>query len=118
MAHDDTNASGGGALFFAIGLVSGVALGATLGLLLAPKDGASLRKDLGERAKKLRDEASDGYRRVEEAARVAAEQGTKIAERARVAAAEGLREARRHMDSPRSPRESELAGVEGLSDSF
>jgi len=101
MAHNDTSGSQSGALLFTIGLVSGVALGAALGLLLAPKDGEALRKDIGERARRLKDDASDGYRRVGEFARAVADQGADLAERARAAGTEGLREVRRHVDAVR-----------------
>jgi len=88
MAQED---SGGTAVGFGIGLVAGVALGVGIGLLLAPNDGESLRKDLAERAKKLKDEADGGYRRAGDIAAEWADRGRDVAERARTAAAQGIR---------------------------
>ena len=58
----ETEAASGGS--FMMGLLTGVAIGAGLGLLLAPKTGAELRSRLSARAGDLADTASDAYRRV------------------------------------------------------
>jgi gas vesicle protein len=107
---------GGTAVGFGIGLVAGVALGVGIGLLLAPNDGEAIRKDLAERARKLKDEADGRYRRAGDVAAEWADRGRDVAERARTAAAEGLREARKHMAPVDDPRKSDLAGVEGTAD--
>jgi len=59
-----TNGNSGGGSFL-MGMLCGAAVGAALGLLLAPKPGAALRSDLmnsaddlGKRAKKMYDGAS------------------------------------------------------------
>lgn len=114
MAQEDKG--GGTAIGFGIGLVAGVALGVGIGLLLAPNDGESLRRDLAERAKRLKDEADGQYRRAGDIATEWADRGRDVAERARTAAAEGLREARKHMAPVYDPRKSDLAGVEGTAD--
>lgn len=54
----DDEGTGGG---FMLGLIAGVALGAGLGMLLAPKPGAELRGQLGDQASRLRDRATEGY---------------------------------------------------------
>jgi len=46
---------------FLLGLVCGAAVGATLGLLLAPKSGAELRRDMSSSAQRLRRRAHDAY---------------------------------------------------------
>ena len=55
----DDEGSGGGA--FLMGLIAGAVLGAGIGMLLAPKAGSELRKDLGDTASRLRDRAAEGY---------------------------------------------------------
>ena len=49
---------------FLYGLMAGAAIGAAIGLLLAPKTGAELRQQLGESAGRLRDRADETYRRA------------------------------------------------------
>lgn len=53
---------------FVMGLLTGTVLGAGLGMLFAPKAGAELRSQLGERAGNLAGSASEGYRKASEAA--------------------------------------------------
>lgn len=95
MAHDNGNGSNT-ALGFTIGLVAGAVLGVGLALLLAPKEGEALRRELGERVKKLKDDAMDTYRQAADVAAEWAEEGADVAERVRTAANDGLREVRRH----------------------
>lgn len=118
MAREDYSENGGGGtvLGFGVGLVAGAALGVGLGLLLAPKEGLALRRDLGARARKLRDETVDQYHRVGDVAAEWADQGKDIAARLRTAAAEGLREARKRSAAPADPRSAELAGVDGTAE--
>ena len=110
-----SNSAGLGLLGAAIGAgLAIIGVGVGIGLLLAPNDGESLRKDLAERARKLKDDANDRYRHAGDVAAEWADRGRDVAERARTAAAEGVREARRHMASVEDPRKSDLAGVEGI----
>jgi gas vesicle protein len=74
--HDRFDNSGG---TFVLGLLAGVALGAGLGLLFAPKAGTKLRKQLFERAGALADQAQEGYRKVSEDAGQWAEKGQEAA---------------------------------------
>ncbi len=94
MAHDN----GGNGIGFGLGLAAGVLLGVGVGLLMAPKEGAALRRDLADRARRLREDAEGFGRDMGNSAKGAAEQGSEFASRVRTAATEGLREARRHME--------------------
>jgi len=66
-----------------LGLVCGAALGATLGLLFAPKPGSELRRDLADGAGRLRRRAQEAiehgadslHRGMDQAARFAEEAG-------------------------------------------
>jgi len=49
---------------FLYGLMAGAAIGAAIGLLLAPKTGAELRHQLGASAEKFRQQADETYRRA------------------------------------------------------
>ena len=91
----DNNGNGIG---FGLGLAAGWVLGVGVGLLMAPKEGAALRRDLADRARRLREEAEGFGRDMSRSAKGMAEQGTEFASRVRTAASEGLREARRHMN--------------------
>jgi gas vesicle protein len=55
-AERDTDAG------FAVGIITGVLVGAGMALLLAPKSGAALREDLGESWSVLRDAIGRRYR--------------------------------------------------------
>jgi len=86
------NDSGGGG--FIMGLLAGVALGAGLGMLLAPKAGTELRGQLGEQARTFGTKASEQYRRAGETATQWAERGREVVNQAREAAQRGAEEAR------------------------
>ena len=59
MKSYDSESSGGNG--FLIGVVCGAAIGAAVGLLLAPKAGSELRQQLYESSGRLRRKAADGY---------------------------------------------------------
>jgi gas vesicle protein len=67
------------ATIFTLGLFCGAAMGAMAGLLLAPKPGADMRKDLAKSAQELSKRAAQVYTgaaaRVQELARGAAASG-------------------------------------------
>jgi gas vesicle protein len=94
MGHENS----GNGIGFGLGLAAGLVLGVGVGLLLAPKDGAALRRDLADGARRLRENAEGIGRDVSRSARGMAEHGGEFASRVRSAASEGLREARRHME--------------------
>jgi gas vesicle protein len=117
MTREGGNGNGGSTVLgFGIGLVAGAILGVGACLLLATDEGQAWRKDLRERARKLRDESVDEYRRVDAVVGEWASRGKEVAERLQTAASEGLREARKHAAAPRDPRSADLAGVEGIAD--
>ena len=76
MAHEDRGIGVG----FGLGLLAGAAIGIGLGLLFAPKDGASLRRDLARRARELQDEAKEQVERARGAADDLAARGRDVAE--------------------------------------
>ena len=94
MGHDNDESGIG----FGLGLAAGMVLGVGVGLLMAPKEGAALRRDIADRARRLREEAEGFGRDMSRSAKGMAEQGGEFASRVRTAASEGLREARRHMN--------------------
>ena len=87
----DNDGGGGG---FIMGLMAGVALGAGLGMLLAPKAGPELRSQLGEQARTFGTKASEQYRRASETASGWAERGRDVVNQAKDAAYRGAEEAR------------------------
>jgi gas vesicle protein len=58
--HDTMNTNSGGRML-AVGLLCGAAVGATLGLLFAPKSGSATRKDLARSARDVRQRAVNVY---------------------------------------------------------
>ena len=68
--HRTGSIVGGSRLRQAVGVITGVIVGAGLALLLAPKSGAALRDDLGESWMVLRDAVGRRYRDLAERAGV------------------------------------------------
>lgn len=68
---------------FVLGLLAGAAIGAAIGLLLAPKTGAQLRHALGESAERFRHQADDVYRRAAGAVNDVVNQGRRAAQAGR-----------------------------------
>jgi gas vesicle protein len=85
------NRGGGG---FVMGLLTGTALGAGLGMLFAPKAGAELRGQLSEQAGTLPSTATEGYRKATE---IAGETGKSLLGVAREAVKNGTDEAQRYV---------------------
>jgi gas vesicle protein len=79
---------------FLMGLLTGAALGAGIGMLLAPKAGAELRGQLNEQAKNWSNVASEQYKKAADTAGTWAEQGRGIVTKAREAVSRGADEAR------------------------
>jgi gas vesicle protein len=73
--------TGGGT--FLMGLLAGTLLGAGLGLLLAPKTGSDLRRQLRTRAGEWADTAEQTYRRASDTVGDLADRGRDLAERGR-----------------------------------
>ncbi len=68
---------------FLYGLMAGAAIGAAIGLLLAPKTGAELRRQLGESAERFRKQADETYRRAATAVDDLVGQGRRAAQAGR-----------------------------------
>lgn len=85
---------------FIAGLFTGTLIGAALGLLLAPKTGTDLRRQIRSRAGDVADTAEGAYRRAADAAGDFAERGRELGqdvyERSRDAASRTADEAQRH----------------------
>ena len=62
-----------GAMF--VGLLFGVAIGAALGLMFAPKPGAELRRDVQAQARQLKRRASAAYNQASEGVNTVMEKG-------------------------------------------
>ena len=77
----ETGGSVGGG--FIMGLLAGVALGAGLGILLAPKAGTELRGQVAEQARMFGTKASEQYRRASETATGWAEKGREMVNQAK-----------------------------------
>ena len=73
----------GGAGAFVIGLLLGAAVGAGVALLMAPKSGKQTRDDLTERAKKVRESATESYHQATEKVGHLVDKGREAYEKAR-----------------------------------
>jgi gas vesicle protein len=62
---ESENGSGG---TFVMGLLAGTVLGASLGMLFAPKSGSELRSQIANRAGDIKNSASEGYKKASDAA--------------------------------------------------
>ena len=81
--RNDQAYSGNGDHAFLYGLLAGAAIGAAVGLLLAPRTGAQLRQALGESAERFRHQADDAYRRAAGAVNEVVNQGRRAAQAGR-----------------------------------
>jgi gas vesicle protein len=77
--------SGSGGNEFMIGLLVGTAVGAAVGLLLAPKSGAELRHQIADYSEKFRRRAGETYERASETVNDLAQRGREAVERGREA---------------------------------
>jgi gas vesicle protein len=96
MSHDDANGRNSGSTFL-IGFIAGSMLGAGLALLFAPRPGDETRREVAERAQRVRDKARDGLGSASDRVAHFAERGKAMyqtaAEKAREAA-QAVREGR------------------------
>jgi gas vesicle protein len=79
---------------FVMGLLTGAALGAGIGMLLAPKAGSELRGAIGEQAKNWGNVASEQYKKAADTAGTWADQGRDMVNKAREAVARNADDAR------------------------
>lgn len=82
---------GGG---FVTGLICGAAVGAAIGLLLAPRTGAEMRRTLAESADRLRERGRETYDAASEAVGRVVDQGRRAAEAGRARVEEAVNEGR------------------------
>lgn len=96
MSVDDPNGRTGGATFL-IGFIAGSMLGAGLALLFAPRTGDETRREVAERAQRVREKAREGLGSASERVTQFAERGKAMyqtaADKAREAA-QAVREGR------------------------
>jgi gas vesicle protein len=79
---------------FMTGLICGAAVGAAIGLLLAPRSGAEMRRTLGESADRLRERGREAYDAASGAVGRAVEQGRRAAETGRARVEDAVNEGR------------------------
>lgn len=97
------NTRPGGNEFF-IGLLCGTAVGAAIGLLLAPKSGAEMRHTLAESADRFRRKATDTYNEASGAV-------SNMVEKGRSAMRRGQNKAEAAMEDAASSLRSETTGT-------
>jgi gas vesicle protein len=71
----------GNGITFTVGLLCGVAMGAALGVLLAPKAGSATRRDLAQSAEGLRQSGQDIYDSAAETAAAVSDTVSDLADR-------------------------------------
>ena len=108
--QDGSNQGNGGG--FIVGLLAGAAIGAGIGMLLAPKSGAELREQLSGRANDLAEKASQQYRRATGVANDLAERGREMYGTAREAVNRGTEEAQRYVRDTADSISDQMADVD------
>lgn len=83
---------------FMLGLMAGTAIGAGIALLLAPREGAVMRRELADGAHKIGEQLSHGTETVRQTARQVADKTTELLDRGRSAYREASGEARQAAD--------------------
>jgi gas vesicle protein len=89
-----TSDSGNTSLNFALGLFCGAAIGAAVGVLLAPKPGAQLRNDVKSSIDDIRRRAKNIYNAAVDTAEDVVERGTEAIERGVAEVGDGRARAR------------------------
>jgi len=95
----DTNEGTGAVTTLAIGIAAGLAIGAGLALLFAPKTGKELRKDVGESVDNLRRAVARRYRDLADRAGVEVENLEHTAAKAAESVESGARQFMDELDS-------------------
>ena len=86
-----TSDHGGG---FVTGLLCGAAVGAAIGLLLAPRSGAEMRRTLADSAERLREKGRDTYASASEVVGRVVEESRRAAEAGRARVEDAVNEGR------------------------
>lgn len=110
MSHDDANGRNSGATFL-IGFIAGSMLGAGLALLYAPKAGDETRREVAERAQRVKDKAREGLGSASDRVAQFTERGKAIYQ----TAAEKARDAAQAVREGRDPIAAVSDGDETLS---
>ena len=79
---------------FMTGLICGAAVGAAIGLLLAPRSGAEMRRTLSDSADRLREKGREAYGAASDAVGRAVDQGRRAAEAGRARVEDAVNEGR------------------------
>jgi gas vesicle protein len=108
--YDRTN---GGGNEFMIGLLCGTAVGAAIGLLLAPKSGAELRNQLADSADRLRRKAGETYEQASGTVSEMVDKGRSVAEDAMDKGRDALRQGRDKFDEARNDVKTDFKGATG-----
>jgi gas vesicle protein len=95
----DTNEGNGAGTTLAIGIAAGLAIGAGIALLFAPKTGKDLRHDIGESMDNLRRAVANRYRDLANRAGVEVENLEATAAKAADAVESGARQFMDELDS-------------------
>ena len=97
---------------FVTGLLCGAAIGAAVGLLLAPRSGAELRRTLADSAERLREKGRETYGAASEAVGRVVDQGFRAAEAGRARVEDAVNEGRAVFAEQVSSARSQ--GVDGI----
>lgn len=89
--YEVSQGSGGG---FITGLIWGAAVGAAIGLLLAPKTGAEMRRTLADSAERFRRRAGETYSEASDAVSDLVDKGKKAVRKGRDRVEDAVNEAR------------------------
>lgn len=102
MSVDDSNGRNGGATFL-IGFIAGSMLGAGLALLFAPRAGDETRREVAERAQRVREKAREGLDTASERVTHFAERGKAMYQTAADKAREAAQAVREGREQPLAP---------------
>lgn len=100
----------GGGNGFAMGLLCGMAVGAAVGMMFAPKSGPELRRQLSDAGARARNTANERYRRASSSV-------THIVEKGRDAVAKGREAFQRTRESSTQPGMSTSSSTESTTPS-
>lgn len=99
MSHDDAHDRSNSGATFLIGFIAGSMLGAGLALMFAPQAGDETRREVAERAQRVREKAREGFGTASDRVTQFAERGKAIVQ----TAAEKAREAAQAVREGRDP---------------
>jgi gas vesicle protein len=92
---------------FVLGLLCGAAVGAAIGLLLAPKTGAEMRRTLADSAERFRRKAGETYGQASDAVTDLMDKGRRAARKGRERVDQAIEDARdAYADETSGPRET------------